>query len=162
MRTRTLAIAAGLAATWLATPTLAQPPFHGGPPPMMMDSGAGRVLALLLRPDTLTDTQQQQVDSVMASDRTAVHDTMDKLKAANELLAAALLADTAPSADTLAPLTDQIGALRATLVAQQLQTALAVRALLTPEQIAAAEARREEMAASGDHECMGHPCMGHP
>jgi Spy/CpxP family protein refolding chaperone len=157
MRTRFLAIAVGLAVSGWAIPTLAQPPFHGGPPPMM-DSGAGRVLGLMLHTDDLSDAQQQQVDAIMSSDRTAVHDTLDQLKAANESLASALLADAAPTADSLASLTDQIGTLRSALASQQLQTALAVRALLTPEQVAAAAARRESMAASWDRGRMGeHP-----
>jgi Spy/CpxP family protein refolding chaperone len=116
-----------------------------------MDSGAGRVLALLLRPDTLSEAQEQQVHAIMEADRGTVHDTLDKLKSVNEQMAAALLADPAPTSEALAALTDEVTALRKTLVAQQVETALAVRAVLTPEQLADAEARRQQIAArAGD------------
>lgn len=146
MRTRHTALT-GLAATLLATAALAQPgTFEMPVPPPMMDSGAGRVLALLLRPDGLSDAQEAQVHDIMEGDRDAVHAAMDKLRDANEALSQALLASEAPSAESLATLGEQIGALREQLVAQQVQTALAVRAILTPEQLADAAARRDRLA----------------
>ena len=148
MRTRHTALA-GLTAALLATAAWAQPghfEMAGPPPPMMMDSGAGRVLALLLRPDGLSDAQEAQVHDIMEGDREAAHAVMDKLRDANEALSQALLASEAPSAESLATLGEQIGTLREQLVAQQVQTALAVRAVLTPEQLAEAAARRERLA----------------
>jgi Spy/CpxP family protein refolding chaperone len=115
-------------------------------PPPFMDSGAGRVLMMLMRPDGLSDAQEAQVKDIMDTDRAAAHALIDKLRDANEALSQALLAGDAPTAESLATLGDQIGDLRAQMVAQQVQTALAVRGVLTPEQIADAAARQQKMA----------------
>jgi protein CpxP len=124
------------------------------PPPPFMDSGVGRVLALLMQPTMLSDSQETQVKDIMESDSGAARALMDKLRDANEQLSQALLASETPSPDSLAALGDRIGELRAQLVAHQVQTALAVREVLTPEQLAAAAARREKMAAAHERDVL--------
>ncbi|MDX2166093.1 MAG: periplasmic heavy metal sensor [Deltaproteobacteria bacterium] len=154
MRTRHIPLAAGVAAL-LATAATAQMGVGGPPgPPPFMDGGAGRVLALLMRPDQLSDSQEAQVKDIMDNDRASLHALMDKLRDANEQLGQALLASQAPTAESLAALGEQIGELRAQMVAQQVQTALAVRGVLSAEQIAEAAARRDKLAAAHEHDVL--------
>ncbi|HSQ00053.1 MAG TPA: hypothetical protein VL049_22745, partial [Candidatus Dormibacteraeota bacterium] len=74
------------------------------------------------------------------------------LRAANEQLTAQLLATTAPDEATLRAALDRVATLRSTLLDQQVETALAVRGMLSADQLAAAAA-----APPPDHACSAHP-----
>ena len=104
----------------------AHPP--GGPPPM--GDGAIRAVMAMLHSGGLSD----------------------ELRAANEQLTAQLLAPTAPDEATLRASLDKVATLRSALLDQQATTALAVRAMLSADQLAAAAA-----APPPDHTCSAHP-----
>jgi len=128
-------VAAGV---WAAA-AAAQP---GGPPVMFnrpfMDDGAMRAIGALLHADGLSDAQRQQLHAVMEADRTSAEPLLDQLRTANEALVDALLAADAPSSDTLDDRVDRINDLRKQLLEQQVQTVLALREVLSPEQLQAA------------------------
>ncbi len=113
-----------------------------GPPPMMGrghgrmfgDSGA-MMLPLVLKHAKLTPEQNKQVESIMASDRQTLQALSKQLEAANTQLTNKLFAPGSVQAADLAPQVQQIAQLRQQLMEQAVKTALAIRAVLTPEQL---------------------------
>lgn len=114
-----------------------------GPPPMMGhgharmfgDSGA-MMLPLVLKHAQLTPEQSKQVQAIMESDRQTLRTLFTQLEAANTQLTNKLFAPGAVQAADLAPQVQQISQLRQQLMEQGVKTALAIRAVLTPEQLA--------------------------
>lgn len=149
MRYRTLIaalVAVLVAGSPLAAP--AQPP-PGAPGPLGMRSamrtfggdvplgdGAGMMLPLMLHRPDLTPEQQKRVQDILSADREQLHSLFRQLDAANDALAAKVVAPGAVDAATLQPDVDRVARLRQALMEQGLKTALAVRAVLTPEQLA--------------------------
>ncbi|HSP99813.1 MAG TPA: periplasmic heavy metal sensor [Candidatus Dormibacteraeota bacterium] len=146
---RTILTLGGIAGVALmVTQAQAHPP--GGPPPM--GDGAIRAVMAMLHGGGLSDEQHDQVRSRLKTDRAAAETTIDELRAANEQLTAQLLATTAPDEATLRAALDRVATLRSTLLDQQVATALAVRGMLSADQVAAAAA-----APPPDHACSAHP-----
>jgi Spy/CpxP family protein refolding chaperone len=123
---------------------------RGGPPPM--GDGAIRAVMAMLHSGGLSDEQHDQVHARLETERATAQGTIDELRAANEQLTAQLLASTAPDEATLRASLDKIAGLRSTLLDQQVETALAVRGMLSADQLAAAAA-----APPPDHACSAHP-----
>lgn len=157
MTPRTLLTLACCAA--LATPGAlrAQPPdppdLPPGPPPMMMrgmpggggGDAPGIVIPLMLRGSHLSDAQRDKVRSLMASHRTELRTLFEQLQSANDALADRLIGPGAVDAAALAPDVERVARARQALMEHGLTIALALRGILTPEQLAAVTAKRAKL-----------------
>jgi Spy/CpxP family protein refolding chaperone len=108
-------------------------PFGGDP---LLGEGPGLMLPLMLRHAGLTPEQEQHVHEIMDADRERLHTLFGELEAANDALAAKLTAPGPLDAAALQPDVERVARLRRELMDQGLKTALAVRGVLTPEQLA--------------------------
>ena len=127
----------------------AQPP---GPPPMMGPHhgggfGPGRVIHVLLRSADLTADQQTQAHQILDANHSAVETIFTNLRQANNDLASLLLGASDVQADALSTQLTKINGLQLQLEQQTANTVLAIRALLTPEQLAKAAAAETQMQA---------------
>jgi len=119
-------------------------PPMGGPPMMppghmgrgMMGEGPGFMLPLLLRQASLTPDQNTKVRQIMDADHETLRTLFHQLQAANDELANKLFAPGTVQASDLTPQVQHVMQLRQQLMEQGLKTALALRAILTPEQLA--------------------------
>jgi Spy/CpxP family protein refolding chaperone len=143
--TQRMTLLAGLVlAASLSSATLQAQP--GGPPPMMMKGMGpphtmfgdtpGIMVPLVLRHANLTPEQQAQVHKIMDAEHENLRALFKQLQTANDQLADKLFAAGAVQATDLAPQVQQITQLRQQLMEQGLKTALAIRAVLTPAQLA--------------------------
>ncbi len=115
---------------------LGVPPMMGhGHARMSGDSGA-MLLPLVLKHAKLTPEQTKQVQTIMETDRQALRTLFTQLETANSQLTNKLFAPGAVQAADLTPQVQQISQLRQQLMEQGVKTALAIRAVLTPEQLA--------------------------
>jgi periplasmic protein CpxP/Spy len=135
---------------WLGTPAHAMEPALMPPPGGMMrhrmlGEGPGMMLPLILRHAHLTTDQKTQVRKIMQADHAKLRTLFTQLHAANAALADKLFAPGPVQAKDLAPQVEQIAKLRQQLLEQGLQTMLAVRAVLTPQQLAQAKQLRDRM-----------------
>jgi len=131
----------------LASPALAEGPgmFHGGgafggPPPMQGEDPMRILQGIKLTPD-----QETQVHKILEAHRAGLHDQFDQLRGAQDALASALLRPGTVTASDLKPLLDRTLQARQQLAESGLQAMLEVRAVLTPDQLAKAAARRARM-----------------
>ena len=156
--TRRIAQLTGLALGVLWTATLHAQPMGppmmmkgmGGPGMMFGGDGPGMMLPLVLRHANLTADQQAQVHAIMDAQHQNLQALFKQLQAANNQLADKLFAPGAVQATDLAPQVQQITQLRQQLMEQGLKTALAIRAILTPDQLAKVsqlKARMEKLQA---------------
>jgi Spy/CpxP family protein refolding chaperone len=121
----------------LGTLALAQPHAYRerGWPGELMSDGPGMLLPVLLRGVDLTPVQREQVHTIMAAHRKVFPKLFRQLRAEHDDLAARLLA---PGEVTIADLTAQtqrITQLREQLLQEGLQVVVAVRKVLTSEQL---------------------------
>ncbi|HEX7406793.1 MAG TPA: periplasmic heavy metal sensor [Candidatus Binatia bacterium] len=115
---------------------LGAPPMTGhGHARMFGDSGA-MMLPLVLKHAKLTPEQTKQVQTIMETDRQALRTLFTQLEAANGQLSNKLFAAGTVQAADLTPQVQQISQLRQQLMEQGVKTALSIRAILTPEQLA--------------------------
>jgi len=124
-----------------AVPLYAQPmggPPMGGPPMghMMRGDNPAMMLHMVLKQADLTADQQAQVHKIMDADRQNLRTLFTQLQAANKDLANKLFGPGSVQAADLTPQIQRIGQLRQQLMEQGVKTALAVRAVLTPQQLA--------------------------
>ena len=118
---------AGLA----AAPLHAQPMGH-----MMRGDSPALMLHMVLKQANLTPDQQNQVRKIMEAEHQNLRALFTQLQAANNQLADKLFAPGTVQAADLTPQVQQIMQLRQQLMEQGVKTALAIRAVLTPEQLA--------------------------
>ena len=102
---------------------------------MMHDDGPGMMLRMVLRQANLTADQQNQVRKIMDADHQQLRTLLTQLQAANGQLASKLFAPGAVQSADLTPLIQKITQLRQQLMEQGVKTALAIRAVLTPDQL---------------------------
>lgn len=131
----------------LVSPALAEEPgmFHGrggfgGPPPMQGEDPMRILQGVQLTPD-----QQTQVHKILEANHASLHDLFDQLHAAQDALATALLGPGNVTAADVKPLLDRTLQIRQQLAQHGLEAVLQVRAVLTPDQLAKAAARRARM-----------------
>jgi Spy/CpxP family protein refolding chaperone len=98
--------------------------------------GSSGMLRLLIHSAGLTDDQKAQVRQIVASHRPRFQALRAQLRTASQQLTDRLYAAGPLTGDDLAPLRQQVAQLRDQLGQEALQTALEVRAVLTPEQLA--------------------------
>jgi Spy/CpxP family protein refolding chaperone len=146
MRRRILVFAGIAGAALIAVQAQAR---RHGPPPL--GGGAARAVMAMLHGGDLSEAQHEQVRARLDSGREGAKATRDELRAANQQLTAQLLAATPPDEAALRAALEKIETLRATLLDQQVETALAVRGMLSAEQLAAAAA-----ATPPARECRHH------
>jgi Spy/CpxP family protein refolding chaperone len=109
-----------------------------GPPPMMMfgAEGPGPLLPLILHQAKLTPEQHEKVKKILDADREQLRSLFAQLDRANQQLSSKLFASQDVKLTELMPEIDRTSALRRQLMEQGVKTTLAVRAVLTPEQLA--------------------------
>jgi Spy/CpxP family protein refolding chaperone len=112
-------------------------PPPGGPPMMMFGAeGPGPLLPLILHQANLTPEQHEQVKKILDADREQLRSLFAQLDRANQQLSSKLFASQNVKLADLMPEIDRTSALRRQLMEQGVKTTLAVRAVLTPEQLA--------------------------
>lgn len=143
---RALLICSLLAA--LAPPVVdAQPPPGRGRAMALRGDGdaPGALVPLLLRQPDLSDEQRDRIRAIMRKERATLRARFAELEQANEALAARLVAPGPLDAAALQPDLDRVAAARRKLMEHGLETALALRAVLTPEQLARAARARARL-----------------
>jgi Spy/CpxP family protein refolding chaperone len=118
---------------------------HGGRDAGWGHGGDEMSLPVLVRGAGLTEAQQAQVKQIVASHRQKFEALGRQLRAAREQLTEKLYAPGPMKAEDLASLTQQIDKLREPLAQESLQVALEVRKVLTPDQLAKANRRRQRL-----------------
>jgi Spy/CpxP family protein refolding chaperone len=136
----TLLAALALLSVW-AAPLVAQPmggPPMGGPPMggMMHGDSPAMMLRMVLKQADLTPDQQNQVRKIMEAEHQNLRALFTQLNTANNQLADKLFGPGTVQAADLTPQVQQITQLRQQLMEQGVKTALAIRAVLTPQQLA--------------------------
>ncbi len=124
--------AGSLAAQPIGGPPMGAPPMGG----MMHGDGPGMMLRMALKQADLTAEQQNQVRKIMEADHQTLRTLFTQLQTANNQLADKLFGPGAVQAADLTPQVQQITHLRQQLMEQGVKTALAIRAVLTPQQLA--------------------------
>lgn len=117
-----------------AWPALAQHRGAGGE----MGGGAG-IFYILFRGADLTADQEAKVRQILAAHRTKTRELMKQLRATREEMTDKLFAPGALTAEDLQPVRQRAAQLWAQLSQDRLATALEIRAVLTPEQLAKAQ-----------------------
>ncbi len=118
-------------------------PEHIGP--LMMGEGSGMMLPLVLKHAHLKPEQSDQVRKIMDANHQTLHAMFNQLQAANDQLASKLFAPGTVQAADLEPDVRHLTQLRQQLMEQGLKTALAIRAVLTPEQLATVATVKAQM-----------------
>ncbi len=114
-----------------------------GPAPMMgrghermFGEGGAMMLPLVLKHAQLTAEQTKQVQAIMETDRQTLRALFNQLETANAQLTDKLFKTGVVQAADLTPEVQRIGQLRQQLMEQGIKTALSIRAVLTPQQLA--------------------------
>jgi len=151
MRGRAILIAALAAAALCWGSARAEPPgktmpdsppggarFMMGPGPGhgMMGEGGGFMLPLMLHRANLTPEQYAKVHKIIGSDRQDLHKLFSELGKANDELSKKLFVPGDLTLSDLKPQLDAVAGLRRQLMEQGIKTALEIRKVLTPEQLA--------------------------
>ncbi len=142
MNFRHMIMAVAASCALAATGALAHPggDFHGGEGMEMLHSLS------------LTDAQKDQAHQIEHAAWAQARPVMEQMHAVHEQLATAMLAPGNVSAESLAPMVSQEQQLRAQLDTMRLNTALQIRALLTPDQLTQAAATHQKLAALREQE----------
>ena len=148
MTRRNLALMGLAAASLYAFTAYAQPPMmgrhHGG------GCGPGRLIHVLLRSADLTADQETQAHTILDTNRSAVEAIHTQLRQANNDLANLLLGASDVQSDAVTAQLTKINQLQLQLEQNTANTVLAIRAILTPDQLAKAAAAESQMQAHKD------------
>ena len=153
MRKRTLILAAAIATALGLGTVHARPRLGMGEGPMMMGPGGdgpAMMLPLLLRSANLTPEQEAQVQKIMADRRAQTRALVGEMRAAQGALLDKLFAAGDVKADDLKPELDRLTRARQQLMDHAVTTALDVRKVLTPEQLARTAKIKDRMRALHD------------
>ena len=101
---------------------------------------------------SLTDAQRDQVHQIEHAGWTQARSTMQQVRSVHEQIMSRLLAPGTVTEADLAPLVQQEQALRAQIDQQRLAAALQMRQVLTPEQLAQAAAKQQQLKSLHDQE----------
>ncbi len=115
------------------------------PGPMTMGEGPPMMLPLIFRSADLPPEQREKVKQIMKTDRAALHDLFRQLETANSQLADRLFAGGNVQPADLTTQVSHITDLRRQLMERGVKTALAIRAVLTPEQLSKVTALKARM-----------------
>jgi len=152
MKKRTLILSAVATTTLGLAPVHARPRFGMGAASMMGPGGDGpaMMLPLLLRSANLTDEQEAQVQKIMADRRAQTRALVREMRAGQAALLDKLFAAGDPKVDDLKPELDRLTRARQQLMDHAVTTALDIRKVLTPEQLARAAKIKDRMRALHD------------
>jgi Spy/CpxP family protein refolding chaperone len=158
MHTRQIVLIGLAAASICAAGALAQ---SSGPAPESgrpcgMHDGSGRLVKLMMRATDLTADQTAQAQQILDAQRAAGADTHTRLRQAKDELASLLLGPQEVTPDALSTQLAHVAELKQELAQRQAATVLALRAILSPEQLAKAAAMKDQMPM---HHHKG-PCPG--
>jgi Spy/CpxP family protein refolding chaperone len=110
---------------------------HGGPGgPGGMHGGDGSRFLMLLKSANLTQAQEAQVRLILNSNRTQMRSLHQQLQSLHEKISDKLLGPGTVAASDLKPLIDKASHIEATLNQSMADTALSIRNILTPAQVA--------------------------
>jgi Spy/CpxP family protein refolding chaperone len=112
-----------------------------------------------LRGVSLTEAQRDQVKQIEQAGWTQARAGFEQMRGVHEQIMARLLSPGSVSEADLAPLVQQEQALRAQMDEQRLARALAVRQVLTPQQLAEAAAKHQQIESlhQQEHQLMEPP-----
>src|SRR5882724_4465256 len=153
MRKRTMFLAVIAASTLGLATVHARPRFGMGAGGMMMGPGGdgpAMMLPLLLRSANLTDEQQAQVQKIMADRRAQTRALVREMRAGQAALLDKLFAAGDLKVGDLKPELDRLTRARAQLMDHAVTTALDIRKVLTPEQLARTAKIKDRMRALHD------------
>lgn len=125
---------------------------HHGP---MMGGGPGRLIPLLLRSTDMTADQDAQAHQILDADRPAVQQLFTQLRQANKDLTTLMLNPQDVKPEAVAAQQAVVAQLQQQLAQHEATTVMAIRALLTPDQLAKANAARDQWQShhGGNHSC---------
>jgi len=154
MLSKTTLLAAALTAG-LASAALAQP----GPPPGPGGWHGGWHGGGMLDGVTLTDSQKTQLHTLMKTSRQNGHAVGEQMRQVHEKIDALLFSTGSVTEAQLAPLLQQEASLMQQIEQQHIENELAVRNLLTPDQLSKAASTHSRLVALHEQEraLRGHP-----
>lgn len=145
MKTATSLLISAAAALFLAQPLNAQPMAAAAPHAGMGHMGMGHMgmmhedgsaFLMLLKTADLTPAQRGQVRDILKSERAQMMSVHREFQAVHEQIAAKLLAPGAVTAADLEPLAQKAFRSQKQIDQNMIDTAVAIRNILTPEQLA--------------------------
>ena len=113
----------------------------------LMGDAPGMMLPLVLKGLDLTAEQEKQVHDIMKQHRATFRTLFSELQVAHKDVADKLFAPGGIQADDLATQMQRVSQLREQLMQEGLKVALAVRGVLTPEQLAKAAELKDRLRA---------------
>jgi Spy/CpxP family protein refolding chaperone len=116
-------------------------------PGIAIGDGPGMMLPFLLKGVDLTAEQKTQVREIMSAQRKTLRTQFEQLRTAHEEMANKLLTPGEVKEEDFTPQIQRITQLREQLMREGLHVMLAVRKVLTPEQLAKAVQLKERMQA---------------
>jgi Spy/CpxP family protein refolding chaperone len=128
---------------WSA-PVLAQGRFGGH---FMMGDGPGMMSPLVLKKLNLTDDQKTQARIIMEAHRQTLQTLFQQSETAREAMADQFYAAGDLTTADFTSQTQQINQWQAQIMAEGLKTSLAIRAILTPEQLTQAAQIKDQIRA---------------
>jgi Spy/CpxP family protein refolding chaperone len=124
---------------------------------MMMGDGPILVIPVLLRFADLTTKQTDQVHRIIETDRVDAQKFLSQLAEVNNQLDDALLAPANVPARDPSVMVQRLAQLRLQFMQSELNTALAIRRVLTPEQLGKISEAMNEMKKAGPNQLEPHP-----
>ncbi|HJY84364.1 MAG TPA: periplasmic heavy metal sensor [Candidatus Binatia bacterium] len=129
-----------------AAPVMAQGPGMGGPRGHhMMGGGLGIMPPFVFKKLSLTDTQQAQIQGIMADYRTTVQPLFQQLKTIHEGMADKFYAPGNLTRDDFTSQTQQVSQLEEQIKLAGIDAALKARSVLSPTQLAQAAQIKTQM-----------------
>jgi Spy/CpxP family protein refolding chaperone len=123
---------------------------------MMMGDGPVLVIPVLLEFGNLTAEQTDEVQRIVNAGRSDTQRLLNEVANANSQLADALLAPAQVRAKDAGATVQQLARLRLRFMQSELKTVLAIRKILTPEQLGKVSAAMEEMKNAGTGQLQPH------
>jgi len=123
---------------------------------MMMGDGPVLVIPVLLEFGDLTPEQTKQVHQIVDAGRTDTQRLLNELASVNNQLAEALLAPAQVRAKDAGATVQRLAQLRLRFMQSELNTVLAIREILTPEQLGKVTAAMGEMKNAGTSQLGPH------
>jgi len=129
----------------------------GMPPHLPMLGGPGRLIPVILHETDLTADQQTQAQQILDTNRAALEPIFTQLKQANDDLANLLLGPGDVQADAVATQLARISQLQQQLAQNEANTVVALRGILTADQLAKADAAKDDWHPWHHTDCPGPP-----
>jgi Spy/CpxP family protein refolding chaperone len=124
-----------------------------------MQHHSGRLVKLLMRSTDLTPDQTAQAQQILSAQSAAAGDMHSQLRQAQSDLTNMLLGPQDVAADALSGQLARVATLKQQLAQHRAATVMAIRGILTPDQLAKAAAANDEMWSHHHHKgaCPANP-----